>query len=109
MTYGKHMKNQVSVGTIRDLATIPVISTLQNKVDIISDYFYCTSNKDKAEWCVLTCMFFYSKNSWGLGLLLWEILSVGEMPFGNVSEAEHRQMVLDGWKPYRPQLAHQNL
>ncbi|XP_052256177.1 multiple epidermal growth factor-like domains protein 10 isoform X7 [Dreissena polymorpha] len=48
----------------------------------------------------------FQSDVWSLGLLFWEVLSLGKTPYEGLSPERHRRTVMDGDRPSRPSLAH---
>ncbi|KAH3694315.1 hypothetical protein DPMN_081755 [Dreissena polymorpha] len=48
----------------------------------------------------------FQSDVWSLGLLFWEVLSLGKTPYEGLSPERHRRTVIEGDRPCRPSLAH---
>lgn len=55
---------------------------------------------------IAKCVFTYATDVWSFGVVLWEIMSLGETPFAGECDQSARQMILDGVHLEKPKYCH---
>ncbi|XP_006632978.1 tyrosine-protein kinase BTK isoform X2 [Lepisosteus oculatus] len=80
---------------------------------VLDDEYTSSSSKFPVRWCppevLLYCKFSSKSDIWAFGVLMWEIYTLGKMPYERLNNTEIVEQVSGGVRLYRPQLANERV
>ncbi|KAL4631630.1 tyrosine-protein kinase BTK [Arapaima gigas] len=98
---------------VDSLGTVKVTDFGLSRYVLDDEYTSSAGSKFPVRWSppevLLYCKFSSKSDVWAFGVLMWEIYTLGKMPYERLSNTEIVQKVSTGLRLYRPQLANERI